>query len=180
MCDSVPRRAVPRYRLPGELSRLVDADDLVDEVWMVALPRMAGLRERGGRHTPVLLKFLSSTMLNKINNLIAKHLRGERGRAQSLPRGSRADPLERFPAELTSALSLAERDETCSAVHAALDALAPHDREILVLRGIEQVSNGEVGRLLGLAPSAVTMRYRRALERLRKRVPGSILDEFES
>ncbi len=80
-------RAQARYRLPGGLSRLVDADDLVDEVWMVALPRMAELRERDGRHTPVLLKFLSSTMLNKINNLIAKHLRGERGRAQSLPQG---------------------------------------------------------------------------------------------
>jgi len=172
-------RAQAAYRLPGSLSRLIDPDDLVDEVWLVALPRLGDLRERDGHGAPVLLKFLSATLLNKVNNLITKHLRGPRGGRVSNPEGQAAsEPLDRYPAQLTSALTLAQRDERRDALRRALDELPPQDREILVLRGIEQVSNREVGRQLGLEPSAVTMRYRRALERLRDQLPGSLLDEL--
>jgi RNA polymerase sigma factor (sigma-70 family) len=146
---------------------------------MVALPRLAELREREGHCTPVLLKFLSTTLLNRVNSLITKHLRGARGMRLSLAGGSGpGDPMERFPAQLTSAFTIARRHETQEALRTVLEGLSSQDREILVLRGIEQVSNGETGRLLGLSPSAVTMRFQRALGRLREQLPGSILEEL--
>ena len=43
----------------------------------------------------------------------------------------------------------------------------PIDREVLVLRHFEQLSNGECARVLGLGESAATKRYLRALRRLK-------------
>ena len=46
-------------------------------------------------------------------------------------------------------------------------AWTPIDREVLVLRHFEQLSNGECARVLGLSESAATKRYLRALRRLK-------------
>jgi excinuclease ABC subunit A len=44
--------------------------------------------------------------------------------------------------------------------------LSESDREVLLLRHFEGLSNAEVGALLGLTPSAVSKRYGRAVLRL--------------
>ena len=67
------------------------------------------------------------------------------------------------------------RAEARDAVQTALEAMDPTDREVLVLRHFEALSNEEVARLLGLTKTAASNRYVRALARLRKileAVPG--------
>ena len=54
------------------------------------------------------------------------------------------------------------------------------DREIILLRGIEELSTKSVAMLLELSPDAVYKRYRRALQKLRARLPGSVFDEIEA
>ena len=44
----------------------------------------------------------------------------------------------------------------------------PIDREILVLRHYEQMTNGDAAAVLGLEKSAASKRYTRALERLKE------------
>ena len=73
---------------------------------------------------------------------------------------------------------MASRDEAMQAMRAALWELDEPDQEVLVLRGIEQVPNEAVAKLLGLTPGAVTRRYQRALARLRHRLPGPMFDEL--
>jgi RNA polymerase sigma-70 factor (ECF subfamily) len=51
---------------------------------------------------------------------------------------------------------------------AALMDLKPHDREILVLRYLEQLGVEEIADVLGISHTAVTSRHLRALQRLRK------------
>lgn len=51
---------------------------------------------------------------------------------------------------------------------AALMDLKPHDREILVLRYLEQLGVEEIADVLGISQTAVTSRHLRALQRLRK------------
>lgn len=58
----------------------------------------------------------------------------------------------------------------------ALIALGPDDREILVLRFLEQLSVDEIAEVLDIAPSTVTSRQLRALQRLRKHLG----DDFEA
>jgi RNA polymerase sigma-70 factor (ECF subfamily) len=55
-------------------------------------------------------------------------------------------------------------------VRAALEALEPHDREVLVLRYLEQLTTKEIAAVLGITEAAVKTRHRRALERLRRRL----------
>ncbi|HZW33884.1 MAG TPA: sigma-70 family RNA polymerase sigma factor [Isosphaeraceae bacterium] len=57
-------------------------------------------------------------------------------------------------------------------VHRALQALEPRDREVLVLRYLEQLTTKETAAVLGLSEAAVKTRHRRALERLRRRLDG--------
>ena len=52
-------------------------------------------------------------------------------------------------------------------VYEALQRLSPKDREVLVLRYLEQLSTEETAAVLGLRESAVKMRHLRALERMR-------------
>ncbi len=50
----------------------------------------------------------------------------------------------------------------------ALSELKPHDREILVLRYLEQLEVPEIAAVLGISQTAVTSRHLRALQRLRR------------
>ena len=52
-------------------------------------------------------------------------------------------------------------------MQAALAQLAEHDREVLVLRHLEQLSTPEIAAVLGISEGAVYTRHLRALERLR-------------
>jgi RNA polymerase sigma-70 factor (ECF subfamily) len=59
------------------------------------------------------------------------------------------------------------RNELRERLRAALDELAPHDREILVMRNLEQLPIAEIAAVLGLTDGAVKVRHLRALRRLR-------------
>jgi RNA polymerase sigma-70 factor (ECF subfamily) len=50
----------------------------------------------------------------------------------------------------------------------ALNRMDPLDREILVLRHYEQMTNGDAASALGLSFKAASKRYTRALDRLEK------------
>jgi RNA polymerase sigma-70 factor (ECF subfamily) len=59
------------------------------------------------------------------------------------------------------------RNELRQRLRAALDQLAPHDREILVMRNLEQLPVAEIAEVLGLTEGAIMVRHLRALRRLR-------------
>jgi RNA polymerase sigma-70 factor (ECF subfamily) len=50
----------------------------------------------------------------------------------------------------------------------AMAGLSEQDREVLLLRGFEALTNEEAGLILGIEPAAVSKRYTRALLRLRR------------
>ena len=70
--------------------------------------------------------------------------------------------------------SICALDENREIVLSALESLDPLDRETLVLRYFEELSNVETARVLGINESTASTRFLRALERLR-----SALDGFE-
>jgi RNA polymerase sigma-70 factor (ECF subfamily) len=61
-------------------------------------------------------------------------------------------------------------------LYQALQRLSPKDREVLVLRYLEQLSTEETAAVLGLRESAVKMRHLRALERMRSQLQDSQQD----
>jgi RNA polymerase sigma-70 factor, ECF subfamily len=68
--------------------------------------------------------------------------------------------------ELTPAAE-ALRRELQSRFHSVLLQMDEGDREIILLRHFEQLSNGEAAQALGLSEAAAGMRHLRALRRLR-------------
>lgn len=66
-----------------------------------------------------------------------------------------------------------ERSEIQRAVLLALQELSDQDREILVLRILEQLSSQETAAILNISPSAVRVRQYRALTRLKQRLQGN-------
>ena len=72
----------------------------------------------------------------------------------------------------TSPSQAAIRAERKLRLQEALNRMDPIDREILVLRHYEQLSNGDVALVLGLDKSAASKRYARALVRLKDTLAG--------
>jgi RNA polymerase sigma-70 factor (ECF subfamily) len=70
---------------------------------------------------------------------------------------------------------LATQKEIAAQVEVAVQQLKGQDREIILMRHYEQMSNLEAAEALGLTEPAASMRYLRALRRLR-----AILDEHLS
>lgn len=62
----------------------------------------------------------------------------------------------------------ASRAEQQSRLQRALESLRGPDREIIVLRHFEQLSNQETAKLLGVSETTASTRHVRALERLKK------------
>jgi len=76
--------------------------------------------------------------------------------------GARGSPADRMIA--------AERQ---ARLRVALFELSEQDREILVLRHLEELSNSEIAEFLGLSVGTVRTRHTRALDRLRRQVDDS-------
>ncbi len=83
------------------------------------------------------------------------------------PHASSASLAEMLLGRLTPASRAAIRAETRLRVQEALNGMSPVDREILVLRHFEMLSNEETARVLGLKSSAASNRHLRALKRLK-------------
>ncbi len=171
-----------RYRIGPALRRRLEPEDLVQEVWAVTLAGLPALGARDGRETPVLLRFLSTTLLYRLNDHARKHVRArEVGALENAPEpaSGRGEPWELIAARTRGAVTRIARGEVSGDVARALDRLSDRDREVVVLRGIEGHSNGRAAELLGESPNAVSLRYNRALEALRAVLPKSIFDELE-
>ena len=94
---------------------------------------------------------------------------------RGVPRASSASLAELLLGRLTTPSRAAARAETQFRVQEALNAMDAIDREVLVLRHFEMLSNDETAQVLGLKPSAASNRHIRALKRLKEimaQLPG--------
>lgn len=164
--------AAAEYRLGPALRADVDPEDLVNDAWLVALPKLGTLQERDGRLTPVLLKYLMTTINYRINNLLRRRIAGHDTRLQD------RESLAGVPSDASGAITQAVRHEAADTIRTCLDELRPQEREIILLRGIEQNSSKTVAMLLDLTVEAVDQRFSRALKRLRQRLPESVFGEL--
>src|SRR5262249_3096628 len=95
----------------------------------------------------------------------------------ALPQASSLSLAEHLLGRLTPASKAAMRVELKLRVQEALNSMAPNDREVLMLRQCEELSNTETAQVLGIKPSAAVNRYVRALKRLKEvfeGMPGGI------
>ena len=83
-----------------------------------------------------------------------------------MPDESTAQLVDRLASPDTQPPERAVRSEIHERVRRALDELADSDRELLVMRYLEDMPQEEVAQALAITPNAAKKRHRRALERL--------------
>lgn len=82
-------------------------------------------------------------------------------------------PASPTPSGASPATSAATRSTTRS------HKLPETDREVVVLRAIQQIPSQEVAALLGVTPGALKVRYCRALKKVRELLTESVFDDIE-
>lgn len=168
-------RAQAAYRL-GRSAPSVDPDDVVAEAWLVALQRSEDLSPRDDRLTPVLLAFLSRVVTHIAQRKLRNLARRYRAAAEGLSDGG--GRLETEAAVEAGGPAEACRQEIGREISDAIHRLEDKDREVVILRGIENLSNEQAAHEIGEPPNTVAQRYRRALQKLRSAIPRSVFDDL--
>ena len=82
--------------------------------------------------------------------------------------------------QVTSPSQAAVRAEMSAQLEAALESMDPIDREVLALRHFEELTNSEVAEVLTIQQKAASIRYVRAIKRLKavlSQLPGFAEDD---
>lgn len=176
-------RQMVAVRMDRRLAARVDASDVVQEALAEATARLAEYLRR--RPAPFYL-WLRQLAFERLVDLTRRHIDAQRrsvdkeaARTIPLPDHSAVELADRLMASGTSPSGRMEKEEVRSRVRAALARLPPADREVLVLRHLEQLSTREVAAVLDLSEPAVRYRQRRALERLGNLLGGTSAKEQE-
>lgn len=167
------------HRLGPTLRRFVEPEDVVNDVWLASLRRLSEFVPAEGRATASLLSYLGVAVLRRVHRMHKIHMAtpGGLGRGAADPEASEA--LAELPAETTGVVSKHVRSERHRALHEAVAELDEVDRAVVVLRALEQHPNEAVAAMTGLQPNAVSQRLRRALAKLRERLPESVFDDLD-
>ena len=161
-------------RIDRRLRGRLDAEDGVQDTLAEATRRLPEWLAGEGLPLSLWLRLLA---LQRLTQLRRHHLDAAlraAGRESSLDEPTAGDDSSRTLAEalaesgVLTASGVASNAELSQRLHAALAQLKPEDREVLLLRHFEQLSNGEVAALLHLSAPGASLRYLRAGKRLRE------------
>ncbi|QEH37072.1 ECF RNA polymerase sigma factor SigD [Aquisphaera giovannonii] len=161
-------RRMVALRLDSRVAARVDASDVVQEAMFDAARKLADYE----RNRPLAFyPWLHRLTADRLADVHRLHRR--QGRDVAREECAEADAsswllADRLVAADTTPGMAMVREEQHRRVRSALAELAPRDREVLVMRHIEDLSVGEIAAILDISESAVKMRHLRAIERIRE------------
>ncbi len=171
-----------RFRLDYRMWNRVDVGDVIQDVYMEASRRLESYLKDLRMPFFVWLRTLAT---QKVIDLHRKHIgaqtRDVRREVATTSAGGAADAVwltDKLLGAGTPVRAMIDA-ETSRFVRETIESMGQDDREVLVLRHFEHLSNAEVAQELGIGEAAASKRYARALERLKsmlERVP-SVLGE---
>lgn len=164
-------RKMVNLRLDRAVAARVDASDVVQDVLLEASQRMSDYVSNPSMPFHLWLRQLAK------DRLIDMHRRHRAAQRRSVDREQRLNAGYSDQSSLDLAAQLRDHELTPAAATirreletrfmTALQDLGEDDREIILMRHQEHLSNSEVAEALSLSQPAAGMRYLRALRRLR-------------
>lgn len=164
---------IVRFRLDPQLAARLEPDDVLQEAWLAALKRVDHFLDHSDLPMFVWLRLmvgqtivdihrhhLGSQMRDAYRELTLSH--------RDLSHSTAASMVSQLLGKAASPSQAAVRDETARQLRDSLEAMDPIDREVLALRHFEELSNNEVAEVLEITPKAASIRYVRALQRLKR------------
>jgi RNA polymerase sigma-70 factor (ECF subfamily) len=162
-----------RLRLDRRLQGRIDASDVLQEAYLdlarrapeyfaqaPALPFFLWLRLLTGQRLLTIHRKHLGTRMRDVGLEVAL-------RHGAMPQASSASLAGALLGRLTSPSQAAVKAEMQLRLQEALNSMDPLDREVLVLRHFEELTNAETAEVLGLQKTTASNRYVRALKRLR-------------
>jgi RNA polymerase sigma-70 factor (ECF subfamily) len=164
-------RDLVALRMDPRLRARLDPSDVVQESLAEADRRLPEyLRDRPLPFYP----WLRGLALGRLAQLYRRHVRSqkrsierEERRFSALPEDSVRELAERPAGRGSSPSARLRHEDLRRRLRAALDRLGERDREVIVLRHLEQLPVRDIAAILGISEGAVKVRHVRALERLR-------------
>lgn len=167
-------RQLIAVRLDARVQPRVDPSDVIQETLVEAARRFSEF----ARQRPLpFYPWLRQIALDQIVRVHRRHIHVER---RSVRHQAELEPLlsdeslDQLAGNLHSRGSAPDqrllRSEVRHKVRDALNVLSAEDREVLVLRYLEQLTGPEVAAILGISQPALRMRQLRALKRLEQAI----------
>ena len=168
------------FRLDARLRGRVEAEDVLQEAYLDAGKRVRHFADDTSKSFFIWLRMVVTQTLIDIHRRHLGAQMRDAGREAAKPSAPfsqatsfslAASLLGRF----TSPTLAARRAEMAEQLRMALEDMDPIDREVLALRHFEELTNSEVAEELGIQQKAASIRYVRALRRLKDilaEVPG--------
>jgi RNA polymerase sigma-70 factor, ECF subfamily len=166
-------RRIVNFRLDRRIYGRVDADDVLQEAYLVAEQRMKHLVKD---HPPTIFIWLRQIVNQTLTDVHRRHLGAQKRSAKrdvSLHGGwsSQSTSISltfHLLDHLTSPSQAALKAELSQQIDAAMSSMSEIDREMLALRHFEELTNSEAAQVLNMTAQAASMRYVRAIARLRQ------------
>ncbi len=160
-------RRVLGIRIAPKLQKRVDASDIIQETEIEVFERFDDYLAR--RPMPFRL-WLRKTALQRLAKVRERHIKAAKRSVEdelSLSAAASAQLCRRLVRSDVSPSQRAMQRELINQVKMILSEFSDTDREILLMRHVEKMSNVEIGHVLDLSPSAVSKRHVRCLVKLR-------------
>jgi len=174
-------RRMVAARIDERLASRVDPSDVVQETLTVACRRLSEYLE--GKPFP-FYPWLRQIAWDRLVDVHRQHLyANKRAIRQEAPlelsEASAMQLADRLVSSKTSPTKHLLRKELLARVRSLLARLADGDREVLVLKHLEELSNAECAAVLGITVEAVKKRYLRALARVRSLMDDDISSQIK-
>ena len=164
-------RHLIEMQLDSRLAGRVDTDDVLQEVFLDAAAR---IRHFVNEHSGSLFVWLRLITIQTLANVHRRHFGTKMRdvtREMSIFRSNNNATTSlalQLLGQATSPSQVAMREETAARLVAVINNMSEIDQQILQLRHFEQLTNSEASEVLQIQPKAASIRYIRALKRLKE------------
>ncbi len=164
-------RQMVRLRLDRRLQGRVDPSDVLQEAYLDLASKLPGFAEKPPMPFFLWLRLVTHERLLRLHRQHLGAAMRDAGREISLHddgvHASSVSLAAHLLGDVTSASRAAARLEMRWLLQEALNGMEPADREVIVLRHFEELSNDETATVLGVTKAAASKRYVRAIVRLK-------------
>ncbi|MEO6596801.1 MAG: sigma-70 family RNA polymerase sigma factor, partial [Planctomycetota bacterium] len=152
------------FRIDPRLVGRLDAEDVLQDTFLEAGKRLLAFREDDKPFFVWIRLITQQTMVDLHRKHLGAKMRNA-GREITAPASGTLSGF--FVGHITSPSRAVMREETRLQIERALESMDEIDREVLLLRHFEDLSNKEAAAVLGIQENAASNRYVRALGRLK-------------
>lgn len=165
------------FRMAEPLRGRLEPDDVLQEAFLAASQRLRHYADSPATSPFLWLRMIVNQTLIDLHRQNLGAQKRDAGLEVSLDgapwsQATSASVAIQLIGAFTSPSGAAARADRLLLVQKAIDQMDPIDREVLALRHFEELSNSEVAETLGIEQKAASIRYIRALRRLKDVLAG--------